>query len=383
MFCTQTSASTYFLSNIAVMYLKNILLLGFKNYRQAEASFSTKFNCFTGNNGMGKTNMLDAIYYLSFCKSYYNPADNQNINKDSPFFVIQGNYRINNEDIEVYCGLKRNDKKQFKLNKKEYSRLSDHIGLLPLVMIAPEDAELIHGGSELRRKFIDGVISQYNKSYLEQLLKYNRALLQRNALLKVFYERGNLDIEALEIYNEQLCLAGDYIYAERKTFFDQFNTRFTATHQAIAQAKDDVRIVLNSSLEHQNMEQLLLQSIDKDRAAQYTTAGIHKDDLSFEIDTLAVKKFASQGQQKTFLIALKLAQYEFIQQIKNQQPILLLDDVYDKLDEERLTNLMQLISSNTYGQVFITDTHQERMSEVINATQREAAYFKIENGEIK
>jgi len=365
------------------MYLSKILLLGFKNYEQAEAEFSHKFNCFTGNNGMGKTNVLDAIYYLSFCKSYYNPADNQNIKKESPFFVIQGNYNINGEQLEIYCGLKRNEKKQFKLNKKEYPRLSDHIGLLPLVMIAPEDAELIHGGSEVRRKFIDGVISQYNKQYLEHLLKYNRILLQRNALLKSFYERSYFDIAALEIYDEQLSLSGNYIYTERATFFNKFNAIFNAKHQELTNAQEQVEMVLNSGLNESNMENLLIKSLDKDRASQYTNTGVHKDDLIFEIDESAIKKFASQGQQKSFLIALKLAQYAFMAEIKEKKPILLLDDVYDKLDESRLNSIMQHISGDDFGQLFITDTHRHRMADAIGATGKQAAYFEIEKGVLK
>jgi DNA replication and repair protein RecF len=364
------------------MILKKIQLIGFKNYEQAEAAFSHKFNCFTGNNGMGKTNMLDAIYYLSFCKSYYNPADNQNIKKDAPFFLIQGAYHIDEADIDIYCGFKRNEKKQFKLNKKEYQRLSDHIGMIPLVMIAPEDAELIHGGSDIRRKFIDGVISQYNKKYLEELLKYNRVLLQRNALLKSFYEKNYFDIPALEIYDEQLSDSGNYIFAERSIFFAKFNSIFNDTHHQLTRASEKVKMVLSSGLNEFKMEDLLIKSMDKDRHSQYTNVGIHKDDLIFEIDESAVKKFASQGQQKTFLIALKLAQYEFIAEMKNKKPILLLDDVYDKLDESRLTSIMQHISSDHFGQIFITDTHQHRMAEAIGATQKQAAFFNIENGNL-
>jgi DNA replication and repair protein RecF len=365
------------------MILNKIQLLGFKNYEQAEAEFSHKFNCFTGNNGMGKTNMLDAIYYLSFCKSYYNPADNQNIKKEAPFFMIQGSYQVQGEQLEIYCGLKRGEKKQFKLNKKEYQRLSDHIGLLPLVMIAPEDAELIHGGSEVRRKFIDGVISQYNKQYLEQLLKYNRVLLQRNAMLKSFYERNYFDIAALEIYDEQLSHTGNYIYQERAKFSEKFNTIFNATHHKLTEAQEQVSMVLFSGLNEYKMEDLLVKSLDKDKASQYTNAGIHKDDLVFEIDGAAVKKFASQGQQKTFLVALKLAQYAFIAAIKEKKPILLLDDVYDKLDEARLNGIMQHISSDAFGQIFITDTHRNRMAEAIGATNKQAAFFDIEKGMLK
>lgn len=362
------------------MILKKIQLIGFKNYEQAEAEFADKFNCFTGNNGMGKTNMLDAIYYLSFCKSYYNPADNQNIKRNAPFFMIQGNYEFDSETFDVYCGLKRNEKKQFKLNKKEYQRLSDHIGLIPLVMIAPEDAELIHGGSEIRRKFIDGVISQYNKQYLEQLLKYNRVLLQRNALLKSFYERSYFDIASIEIYDEQLSASGNYIFQERRNFFNKFNAIFNLTHAELTEAKEQVKIVLNSSLMEHKMEDLLVKSLEKDRATHYTNVGIHKDDLIFEIESTPVKKFASQGQQKTFLVALKLAQYAFIAEVKNKKPILLLDDVYDKLDETRLKKIMQHISNDAFGQVFITDTHQIRMVEAIEETKKIASFFNIENG---
>jgi DNA replication and repair protein RecF len=364
------------------MFLNKIQLIGFKNYGQAEAEFAQKFNCFTGNNGMGKTNMLDAIYYLSFCKSFYNPADNQNIKVDAPFFMIQGAYQLGEEQLEIFCGLKRNEKKQFKLNKKEYPRLSDHIGLLPLVMIAPEDAELIHGGSEIRRKFIDGVISQYNKQYLEQLMKYNRVLIQRNALLKSFYEKSYFDIAALEIYDEQLSESGNFIFSERKTFFDTFNQYFNQTFLELTKQKEQVSLQLSSALHEFKMESLLAKSLDKDRQSQYTNVGIHKDDLLFEINHHTVKKFASQGQQKTFLIALKLAQYAFIAQIKNRLPILLLDDVYDKLDEIRLNSMMQHISQPTFGQIFITDTHKQRISDAINHTGKEAAYFEIDNGQV-
>jgi DNA replication and repair protein RecF len=365
------------------MFLSKIQLIGFKNYEQAEAVFAQKFNCFTGYNGMGKTNMLDAIYYLSFCKSFYNPADNQNIKKEAPFFMIQGNYQSGEEQLEIYCGLKRNEKKQFKLNKKEYPRLSDHIGLIPLVMIAPEDAELIHGGSEIRRKFIDGVIAQYNKQYLEQLMKYNRVLIQRNALLKSFYERSYFDIAALEIYDEQLSESGNFIFKERKNFFAKFNEIFNRTYIDLTKEKEQVNMLLNTALEETKMEDLLTKSLDKDRQSQYTNVGIHKDDLIFEINQAAVKKFASQGQQKTFLIALKLAQYAFMAQVTNKQPLLLLDDVYDKLDEMRLNSIMQHINNVGFGQIFITDTHQQRMAEVIGSTRKDAAYFAIENGNLK
>lgn len=364
------------------MILEKIQLIGFKNYEQAEAEFSHKFNCFTGNNGMGKTNMLDAIYYLSFCKSFYNPADNQNIKKEAPFFLIQGFYEIDEEHFEVYCGLKRNEKKQFKWNKKEYQRLSDHIGMIPLVMIAPEDAELIHGGSEVRRKFIDGVISQYNKKYLEELIKYNRVLLQRNAMLKAFYEKSYFDIQAIEIYDEQLSASGNFIFSERINFFNKFNAIFNNTYYKLTSAHEQVKMVLQSALHENNMEELLTKSLEKDKLSHYTNVGIHKDDLIFEIEGAAVKKFASQGQQKTFLVALKLAQYAFIAEIKSKKPILLLDDVYDKLDESRLNSMMQYISDDAFGQIFITDTHRQRMSEAIGATQKQAVYFTIENGSL-
>ncbi len=362
------------------MYLEKISVTGFKNYTQAEALFSQKFNCFTGNNGMGKTNILDAIYYLSFCKSYYNAIDSQNINTEAPFFVIQGFYSADNNRWEVFCGLKRSEKKQFKVNKKEYQRLSDHIGLFPLVMIAPEDTELIHGGSDVRRKFMDGVISQYNKNYLENLLKYNRTLMQRNALLKSFYEKHYFDISALEIYDEQIINLGNLIFKERQEFFRKFNEVFNQTYLQLTQNNEKVSLNYKSDLLENTFERLLTHSLDRDRAALYTNTGIHKDDLIFEINKVPVKKFASQGQQKTFLLALKLAQYQLISQLKKSKPILLLDDVYDKLDETRLHALMQHISTDEFGQIFITDTHPNRMNTAIKATQREVSFFNIRNG---
>ncbi len=366
------------------MILQKIHLLGFKNYEQAEVVFSEKFNCFTGNNGMGKTNMLDAIYYLSFCKSYYNQIDSQNIKKDAPFFMIQGYYLTDSkEEINVYCGLKRGEKKQFKLNKKEYQRLSDHIGLIPLVMIAPEDVELILGGSEIRRKFVDGVIAQYNKSYLEQLIKYNKVLTQRNALLKAFHEKGNFDITALEIYDEQLSRSGDYIAVQRQQFFEKFNPIFESVYEKISGQREQVSIVLQSSSDGEKMEQVLTRNLEKDKVMLYTTAGIHKDDLGFEMNGNSIKKMASQGQQKSFLMALKLAQYCFIANTTGTKPLLLLDDVYDRLDELRLNNIMQYISQPDFGQVFITDTHPQRIIPAIESTKQEVCFFSIEQGVIK
>lgn len=365
------------------MYLKQLSLINFKNYAEFEAKFSEKINCFVGNNGMGKTNLLDAIHYLSFCKSFFNSIDSQNIKHNEGFFVIQGLFDKHGEGSEVYCGIKRNQKKIFKKNKKEYERLSEHIGQFPLVMISPGDADLINGSSESRRKFLDGIISQYDKVYLDKLISYNQVLKQRNALLKHFFENRSFDSETLEIWDEQLIIYGKAILEIRKEFLRQFIPLFNTYYKFISESKEEVALHYENSLGEKDFKTALLTSLPRDRAVHYTTVGPHKDDLEFNLDTFSLKKYASQGQQKSFLLALKLAQFEFIKDQKNTKPLLLLDDVYDKLDEERFTKLLELVSSDKFGQVFITDTHADRMNELLNQKQIEHRIFVVENSLVK
>lgn len=364
------------------MFLKKISLVNFKNYENAEIDFSESVNCFTGNNGEGKTNLLDAVYYLAFCKSYFNPIDSQNIKHDAPFFVIQGVLSLNNEEEELYCAQKKNQKKQFKRNKKEYARLADHIGFLPLVMISPYDSELINGNSENRRKFIDSVISQFDNKYLDDLISYNRVLSQRNVLLKQFSRSGKFDNAALELWDAQLVAYGMRIYDTRKEFIKEFVPIFQHYYNLIAQGKEVVGLEYDSQLNDTHYRTLLQDSLSKDVRMEYTTAGIHRDDLEFTIRGFSVKKFASQGQQKSFLVALKFAQYDFIKKIKKSPPLLLLDDIYDKLDDERVTALMQLVNNGEFGQLFITDTHPDRLATIFNKTGINYKLFTVRKGRV-
>ena len=309
--------------------------------------------------------------------------DSQNILHDAPFFLIQGIFDDSGKDDEIYCGLKRNQKKQFKRNKKEYARLADHIGLYPLVMVSPADSELVTEGSESRRKFIDSVIAQFDRDYLENLISYNKVLSHRNALLKQIADSGKFDIDALEIWDVQLINYGKKIHERRNNFINNFIPIFQKYYELISGGRENVGIVYDSHLNEKSFEEALSLAINRDRAMQYTTVGIHKDDLEFTINGHSLKKYASQGQQKSFLIALKLAQFDFIKNIKQITPILLLDDIYDKLDDLRVKQLMELVSSTNFGQLFITDTHPTRLSNLFSATEADYKVFKISNGQIK
>jgi DNA replication and repair protein RecF len=362
------------------MYLKKLTLLNFKNYPEVELTFSQRVNCFTGNNGEGKTNILDAIHYLSFCKSFFNPIDSQNILHDAPFLLIQGLFNLNDTDEEIYCGLKRNQKKQFKRNKKEYQRLADHIGLFPLVMVSPADSELISEGSESRRRFIDSVIAQYDKEYLDGLINYNKILSHRNALLKQFSKKGSFDKESLEIWDMQLVEHGIKIYEKRKKFIESFIPIFQKYYELISGGKEQVAMEYDSQLNENEFAVKLEKAIERDRILEHTTVGIHKDDLEFLINGHPLKKYASQGQQKCFLIALKLAQFDFIKSIKNTTPILLLDDIYDRLDDQRIQQLMKLVCSNNFGQLFITDTHPTRLANLFLGSDVSFKIFNVADG---
>jgi DNA replication and repair protein RecF len=365
------------------MHLKKLSILNFKNYPEAELLFSSRINCLTGNNGEGKTNILDAIHYLSFCKSFFNPLDSQNILHESPFFLIQGLFAGENQgDDDIYCGLKRNQKKQFKRNKKEYDRLADHIGLYPLVMISPADSELITEGSESRRRFIDSVIAQFDRDYLENLIFYNKVLSQRNALLKQFGDSRQFDKTSLEIWDVQLTGYGKKVHEKRQNFINSFIPIFQKYYELISGGREKVGIGYTSHLNDNAFADVLEKALNRDRAMEYTTVGIHKDDLEFTINGYPLKKYASQGQQKSFLIALKLAQFDFIKNIKKVTPILLLDDIYDKLDDLRVKQLMELVSSDNFGQLFITDTHPTRLADLFQSTNADYKVFQIINGSV-
>ena len=359
------------------MYLQKLSLINFKNFDSKTFEFEEKINCFVGQNGVGKTNILDAIYYLSFAKSYFNPIAVQNIQHSKAFFMIEGDYFINDRTEKIICSLKKGQKKLLKRNGKAYEKFSDHVGQIPLVIISPSDRDLVTDGSDARRKFIDGVISQQDKSYLKDLISYNKVLSQRNALLKYFAANRTFDAVNLEVYDDQLIAFGATIFEKRKEFLEKFIPIFNQKYQVISNDKEQVNLIYKSQLLISPYKDLLKVNLEKDKILQYTTVGIHKDDLSFEIGNYPVKKFGSQGQQKSYLIALKFAQFEFIKQQSNLIPILLLDDIFDKLDEHRVSQIIELVNNDEFGQIFITDTHSDRIENVIQRSNKSYQIFKM------
>lgn len=365
------------------MNLKNLSLVHFKNYESAEIQLSPQINCFVGDNGSGKTNLLDAVHYLSNCKSYFNPIDSQNINHEAPFFVIQGSFDREGKEEEVYCGLKKGQKKVFKRNQKEYDRLADHIGRFPSVVISPYDTDLIHSGSEFRRKFMDSIISQFDRVYLDDLIQYNKALNQRNRLLRAFSLNRYFDDEALLIWDHQLVKYGTPIAQKRKEFVKEFLPRFNELYKAVSGNREEVELTHTTEVEEGNFALLLLGSRDKDRSLMRTTKGIHKDDLVFTIGGHPLKKFGSQGQQKSFLIALKLAQFDYIRELTGAKPLLLLDDIFDKIDDHRVAYLMKLVSEHRFGQIFVTDTHRNRVPILFSEADVPVKVFEVKEGSIE
>ncbi len=359
------------------MYLKKISLFNYKNFSEANFAFDTKINCFVGKNGIGKTNVLDAIYHLSYGKSYFNPLAVQNIKHGEEFFVIDAEIEKENRVEQIVCSLKKGQKKILKRNGKVYDKFSDHIGFIPLVIISPADRDLIIEGSETRRKFMDSVISQLDSHYLQQLIQYQKVLSQRNALLKYFALNHVFEKDTLSIYDEQLNGFAQSLFEKRKSFIQEFIPIFNKHHQAITDSQETVQLVYESHLFETDLLTLLQDNINKDRALQYTSVGIHKDDLSFEIDSYPIKKFGSQGQQKSFLIALKLAQFEFLKKQSGVKPILLFDDIFDKLDENRVAKIVAMVNSDTFGQLFISDTHPERTESIVKLTLQSYKIFNL------
>ena len=359
------------------MILQKLSLLNYKNFESQNFEFDPKINCFVGKNGVGKTNALDAIYHLSFGKSYFNPITTQNIKHGSDFFVIEGNYEKDERLEKIVVSAKRSQKKMIKRNGKAYEKFSEHIGFLPLVIISPSDRDLITEGSETRRKFVDGVISQGDPNYLQTLIKYNRVLGQRNSLLKYFALNNTYDQDTLDIYNQQLQDFGSLIHDKRTEFLESFLPIFLSRYEVIVNGEETVSLVYQSQLQDQDLLSLLTENIQKDRLTQYTNFGIHKDDLVFEINGHPIKKFGSQGQQKSYLIALKLAQFDLIKMQKKVKPILLLDDIFDKLDDERVAQIITLVDDENFGQLFITDTHAERTEEIVKKVKQTYKIFRM------
>ena len=359
------------------MFLKRISLLNYKNFSEIDFELDSKINCFVGKNGIGKTNILDAIYHLANGKSYFNPLAVQNIKHGEEFFVVDGEFEKNERTEQILCSLKKGQKKILKRNGKVYEKLSDHIGFIPLVIISPADSDLIVEGSETRRKFIDSVISQLDSSYLQQLILYQKIISQRNALLKYFALNHVFETDTLSIYNQQLNTLGQFIFEKRKKFLIDFIPIFNNYHREITNSAETVQLVYQSDLFEKDTLTLLEENISKDRALHYTSVGVHKDDLSFEIDNYPIKKFGSQGQQKSFLIALKLAQFDFVKKQSGEKPILLFDDIFDKLDEFRVSKIIEMVNNEEFGQLFISDTHPERTENIVKTTHQSYKIFNL------
>jgi len=359
------------------MFIKNLKLFNFKNHSEKSFDFSPEINCFVGNNGAGKTNILDALHYLSMAKSFLGNLDAQNILHDSDFFAIEAEIQGEEKNDIIKVQLPKEGKKIIKKNDKTYERIADHIGFLPSVMISPYDANLISDGSESRRKFLDAMISQTDSDYLFALIQYQKTLQQRNALLKYFAKNRTFDLDSLEIYNEPLTKFGTQIFEKRQRFVASILPTIQHFYEIISKGNEKVTVIYESNLNEQNFEEILSENLEKDRVLTYTSRGIHKDDLRFEMKGNLIKKFGSQGQQKSFLIALKLAQIKRIKDITNKNPILLLDDIFDKLDDNRVSQLIELVNQQNFGQIFITDTHRERTESVVKRINEESKIFQI------
>jgi DNA replication and repair protein RecF len=366
--------ATFYQKNVI---LKKLYLLNYKNIAENSFEFESKINAIVGKNGIGKTTILDAIYHLAVGKSYFNPLSTQNIKHGEEFFVIDGIFEKENRTEQIICSYKKAQKKILKRNGKIYEKFSEHIGLIPIVIISPSDTDLIIEGSETRRKFIDNVISTFDSTYLNTLINYQKTLQQRNALLKYFALNQVFDADNLNIYNEQLSEFGHLIFNKRKDFLEKFIPVFQELYEVISENAEKVTIEYESQLNEESLDTLLIQNLQKDRITQYTTCGIHKDDVIFNIAGFPVKKFGSQGQQKSFLIALKLAQFDFIKKHTKTLPILLFDDIFDKLDAFRVQQIVNMVNDDVFGQIFISDTHPERTENIIKQTHKSYKIFNI------
>ena len=363
------------------MILNRLSILNYKNIREATISLSPKLNCFIGSNGVGKTNVLDAVHYLSFCRSAFNPIDSQVIMHNQDFLVLEGNYTTDEgEEEQIYCGMKRGTKKHFKRNKKEYRRLSHHIGLIPLVFASPSDSVLIEGGSEERRRLLDLVISQYDHAYIEALSAYNKALQQRNALLKMEDEP---DKALLEIWEEQMAMNGEVIYQKRDTFVKRLVPVFQNIYSHISGGHETVSLNYISHGQRGSLLDTIQRDRYKDRAVGYSLHGVHRDDLEMLLDGYQMKREGSQGQHKTYALALKLAQFDFLRHTSNSTPLLLLDDIFDKLDADRVEQIVQLVGGEGFGQIFITDTNRDHLDRILANGDFDYRLFSVNKGEIE
>ena len=360
------------------MILNSLSILNYKNIAEASLSFSDKVNCFLGNNGMGKTNLLDAIYYLSTCKSALSASDSTTIRFGEDAMLLQGNYtRLGKKEV-VACAIQAGRKKM-KRNGKEYKRLSEHIGLLPLVLVSPQDWDMIVGGSESRRRLIDRIIAQANHEYLDALIRYNRALEQRNSMLKQGYSDPLL-YESVDAY---IVDAANEIYEGRRRWIDQFTPVFMQFYNAIGGNNETVSLDYRSELNDAPAEKILAANFERDRALGFTSGGVHRDDIELMLGNALMRKTGSQGQCKTYTIALRLAQFDFLRSQSSVTPLLLLDDIFDKLDSERVANIMRIVSSPTFGQIFISDTNRQHIDETIAAIGSDYRIFSVASGSVK
>ena len=359
------------------MILEKLSLINYKNITETTLELSPKINCFIGRNGAGKTNVLDAVYYLSFCHSASNPVDSQVIRHQQEFMMLEGMY---GDDLTITCGMKRGQKKHFKRNKKEYRRLSEHIGLIPIVMVSPADVYLIAGGSEERRRLMDVVIAQMSPTYMEALTRYNKALTQRNTLLKQDEEP---DVEILSIFEEQMATAGEEIFRHRTQLAETLTPLFQQYYERISGGREQVALQYTSHCQRGPLLEVIQRDRWKDRAVGYSLHGVHRDDLEITLDGHPMKREGSQGQLKTFVTSLKLAQFELLRQAMGNTPILLLDDIFDKLDALRVEQIVELVSGDTFGQIFITDTNREHLDRILKATGHNYCIFEVNEGEIK
>jgi DNA replication and repair protein RecF len=359
------------------MYLKKLSLTNFKNYELNELEFSPKINCFVGNNGVGKTNILDAIHYLSLTKSFFNNIDSVSVRHGEEYFIIQGTFDRDGEEDNIYCAFQKQKQKLLKRNGKEYQKLSDHVGRYPVVMISPADSALITEGSEDRRKFMNKIVSQYNGGYLDSVLKYSKALQQRNKQLKDFRATGKFDSDVLSVWNSQLIKYGSYVFNEREILINELIPVFQEYYTLISSGKEKVKLGYRSHLSEGSFQEALEASLAKDRFLEYTTIGIHKDDLLLEMDDYFIKAIGSQGQQKSYLVALKLAKFDYIKRKVGLSPILLLDDIFDKFDADRVEQIIRLVGDHRFGQIFITDTHQSRLQDILSSHKTDYKLFRI------
>lgn len=367
---------------LCTVILEKLSLINYKNIQEAMLELSPKMNCFIGHNGAGKTNVLDAVYYLSFCRSAFNPVDSQVIRHEQDFMMLEGAYSqpdAPESPLTVTCGMKRGQKKHFKRNKKEYKRLSEHIGLIPIVMISPADTFLIEGGSEERRRLMDVVIAQMDRTYMDALNRYSKALQQRNTLLKQDEEP---DPDMMSIWEEQMAAAGEIIYQKRNLLATQLTPLFQQFYERISGGHERVSLNYVSHCQRGPLLEVIQRDRFKDRAVGYSLHGVHRDDLEIMIEGHQMKREGSQGQQKTFVIALKLAQFEMLKRTMPSVPILLLDDIFDKLDSSRVEQIVNLVSGDDFGQIFMTDTNREHLDQILAASSNDYKIFEVADGEL-